>query len=126
MEKEVSDWWEQTRADLKTARDLIVSRNYYASVSYAQQAAEKALKTLYFLLYQKTPPKIHDLIELSRLVKASSEICSSAEKLSATYFSSRYPGAAPEIPVRYYTEEKAQLHLHEAEVILQWVGKKIK
>ena len=126
MDKQVQDWWEQAKADFKTAQDSISSKNYYASVAFSQQSAEKALKTVYILIFHKTPPKIHDLVRLGVEVKAPSTILSQAENLTGTYLSSRYPETAPEIPARYYTKEKAQTHLKEAEAILLWIEKRIK
>jgi len=126
MEKLVLDWMEQALADFKTAQDMLKTKNYYAAVTYSQQSAEKSLKAVYILLQGKLPPKIHDLVELTRLVNSPSPVVAESEKLSITYLSSRYPGSAPEIPVRYYTEEKAVSHLHEAEVIISWSEKQIK
>ena len=125
MQQQVKDWWDQAQADLKTARDLIVAKNYYASVNYSQQSAEKSLKAVYLLIHKKIPPKIHDLVELARLVHTPEAVILQAGKLTITYFSSRYPGTAPEIPAKYYDQEKARRHLQEAEVIIQWAQEKI-
>ncbi len=125
MEKEIKDWLEQAQEDFITSRALLEKKRYYAVVIFSQQSAEKALKAVFILLKKKIPPKIHDLAELSRLVGASQNIFSQSEKLTVTYFSSRYPGAAPEIPARFYTKEKAEHHLREAEAILRWAEKKI-
>ena len=125
MQKEVKDWLDQAKADLKTSKDMIKTNNYYASVSFSQQAAEKTLKAFVLLLTKETPPKTHDLLDLCRKTKAPVEIEQAASKLSVTYFSSRYPGTAPEIPARYYTKEKAEKHLEEAEVIIKWVLQEI-
>lgn len=121
MQKEVQDWLEQAKADLKTSKDMITTQNYYARVSFSQQAAEKALKAVLVSKTQEAPPKIHDLLELARKIKAPKVVVEAASKLTVTYFSSRYPGTAPDIPVRYYTKLKAETHLKEAEVILEWV-----
>jgi len=126
MEKQVQDWLEQAKADLKTAKDMITTENYYAAVSFSQQAAEKALKSVYISIKKKSPPKVHDLAELARMVNAPTNILPPSEKLSVTYLTSRYPGTAPEIPARFYTKEKAEVHLREAEAILEWVKKMIK
>ncbi len=125
MRTEVHDWLEQAHADLKTARDNLSLKNYYASVVFSQQSAEKALKALYFFSEKKVPPKIHDLVKLAMELNAPEEVLASADNLTGTYLSSRYPGAAPEIPARYYTQVKAETHLQEAEVILKWAEKKI-
>lgn len=124
--QEIHDWWKQARADLKTAKDNITTKNYYASVLFSQQAAEKALKSLYIKLRKKFPPKTHDLVELCRLTKASKEITLVAGKLTVVYLPSHYPGVAPVIPVKYYDQEKAASHLKEARKILKWIQKKIK
>ncbi len=126
MEKKFLDWLKQANADLKTAKDLLKAKNYYASVNFSQQAAEKGLKAVFILLKNELPPRIHDLVELGRSTGASSEVMSQAEKLTPSFFTVRYPDAAPEIPVKYYTEEKAKAHLKEARLILKWSKKKIK
>lgn len=125
MKEEVKNWWEQAKADLKTAKDTLAIKNYYASVQFSQQSAEKGLKAVYILLKNRLPPKIHDLIELCRLINAPQEVLLLAGKLTVTYLPSHYPGVAPVIPVKYYSKEKAETHLKEAEVILQWLQKQI-
>ncbi len=126
MDKEAENWLEQAKEDLITAKVLLGKKRYYAVVIFSQQSAEKSLKAVFVFLKKKIPPKIHDLAELSRLVEAPQNIFSQSEKLTVTYFSSRYPGAAPEIPAKFYTKEKAEHHLKEAEVILEWSKRKIK
>ena len=125
MESKAKEWLEQADADYITAQVLLKSKRYYASVSFSQQSAEKALKSVYLVEKSSLAPKIHDLLELARLVGTPKKIKENAEKLTGTYFTSRYPDAAPSIPVRYYTLQKAQEHLYEAEVILQWPKSKI-
>jgi len=125
MREEVTKWFEQAQEDFITARILYEEKRYYAAVIFSQQSAEKALKAVFVFLEGKNPPKIHDLAELSRLVGATQNIFSQSEKLTVTYLSSRYPGATPEIPAKFYTKEKAKHHLKEAEVILEWSEKKI-
>ncbi len=122
----MQQWMEQATADFKTARHCFTSKDYYAAVVFAQQCAEKALKALFISITGNLPPKVHDLVELGRLVGAPSEVYSLAEKLTVTYFSSRYPGAAPEIPAKFYDQKKARIHIAEARVILQWTKEKIK
>ncbi|PXF51335.1 MAG: hypothetical protein C4B55_02775 [Candidatus Methanophagaceae archaeon] len=49
MRKEVSRLWEQALEDFDTAEKLLEVEKYYASVFFSEQAAEKALKPLFFL-----------------------------------------------------------------------------
>ncbi len=126
MGKEVRKWKEQAEADLKTAKDNISMKNYYASVFFSQQAAEKGLKALYIKLENKEPPKIHDLVKLSLLTGAPESVKDASVKLSPVYILSRYLGPITTVPFRYYRLKKAKSHLAQAEVILAWIRKKLK
>ncbi len=126
MNPETNAWLEQAAADFDKAKVLFKAKKYDGVVVFSQQTAEKALKAFYIFSYEKIPPKIHDLVELCARVKAPQRVILMAESLNGTYLFSRYPGAAPLIPVKYYTLEKAKRHLEEAEVILQWVKEKIR
>ncbi len=126
MEKTVKEWLDQAKADMKTAKDNITLKNYYASVMFSQQAAEKGLKALYIARKQRLPPKTHDLVELCRLTKSSETITRTAGRLTIVYLPSHYPGVAPVIPVKFYGLEKAETHLAEAQEILTWAQKQIK
>ena len=125
MNSETRAWLDQAVADLDKAEVLLHAKKYDGVVVFSQQTAEKALKALYIFDHEKIPPKIHDLVELCLKVKAPPRVFLKAESLSGTYLFSRYPGAAPVIPVKFYTLEKAKKHLEEAEVILEWVREKI-
>ncbi len=126
MRQEIQNWWKQAKADLKTAKDNITTNNFYASVFFSQQAAEKSLKALYIQIRSSFPPKTHDLVELCRKVGAPEEITLIAGGLTITYLSSHYPGIAPEIPSDFYNKDKAMVHLKEAKVIFQWIKSQIK
>ena len=125
MDRDVKDWWRQTEADIDSARFALHGEKYYVTVIFAQQAAEKALKTIFLRRNNKLPPKIHDLVELCALISAPSDIVQRARELSSTYFSSRYPGAAPKIPVDYYNQKKAAFFLQCAEVVVVWARKNL-
>lgn len=70
MSELVDEWVHKARGDLATARRELAAidgPNYAAVCFHAQQCAEKLMKGL---LIQRgvTPPKVHDLAELNRLV----------------------------------------------------------
>ncbi|MEN9626140.1 MAG: hypothetical protein RL557_468 [archaeon] len=125
MREEILNWWEQAKRDLLTAENSFTSADYYASVFWCQQAVEKGLKALYIQKNNSLPLKIHDLVELCRLVNAPDEIIMVAGKLSVAYTFSRYPGAAPSMPDDYYTKNKAREHLKWAQEVLTWIQKQI-
>ena len=63
----ISDWWESALTDLEIAEDDL-RRGWYAdSCFHAQQAAEKALKTL--LIANGLLVRTHDLLRLLRLAE---------------------------------------------------------
>ncbi|MDD1745254.1 MAG: HEPN domain-containing protein [Candidatus Methanoperedens sp.] len=40
MRKEIDYWFEQAKADLKSATDLLKTENFYASVFFSQQTSD--------------------------------------------------------------------------------------
>ena len=44
MRKEITVWWRQAAADIRTAEVNLKGKRYYACVFFCQQAVEKALK----------------------------------------------------------------------------------
>jgi HEPN domain-containing protein len=47
MRKEVEDWLEQARAELKAAKDNLKTSNFFVPAFLSQQCAEKSLKAYY-------------------------------------------------------------------------------
>ncbi len=102
MNEVISEWIAKAEGDFATAsREFAVvnNPNYDAVCFHAQQCAEKYLKAL---LIDKgvTPPKIHDLPELSRLL---GPVCpgwrwpvEELRLLSRAAVLSRYPGETAE------------------------------
>ena len=73
MREEIKNTWIQSTEDLKTAELNIEIDRFYASVFFSQQAAEKALKSLY--IHQKGRlPKTHNLVDLATDLKAPDEV----------------------------------------------------
>jgi HEPN domain-containing protein len=69
MRAEIQVWWDQAKADLRTAEVTLQANRYYASVFFAQQAVQKALKAC--LLKKKRNPQApemfsHSLIYLAK------------------------------------------------------------
>ncbi len=60
-------WLEQARRDLEAARHLVASRDWFASVFWCHQAAEKALKAL--LIASGKAVRGHNLLEPLRILR---------------------------------------------------------
>jgi len=125
MRKESLTLWQQAQHDLDTAQKLLQIEVYYASVFFAEQAAEKALKALY-LEKKRRREFTHDLTELTGELGAPQNVLEAAAELSPDYVISRYPDAANALPANLYTAQSAQMHLTYAIEVLEWVKKELK
>ena len=124
MRKEASRLWEQALEDLDTAKKLLEVEKYYASVFFSEQAAEKALKTL-FMERERKIQFTHDLTELAENLNAPEDVYEAAAELSPDYIITRYPNAANAVPAKLYTRKSAETHLKYGEEIIRWVAKEL-
>ncbi len=125
MRKEIKNWIEQAKADFKSATDLLKTGNFYASVFFSHQTAEKSLKALY-TEEKRRSTKTHNLVFLARELRAPKEIISSCAELTPDYLTTRYPDAATGAPFESYTKESAERHLGMAKEVLRWVERKMR
>jgi HEPN domain-containing protein len=98
MSEQVDDWIDKAEGDYRTAtRELNApeSPNFDAVCFHAQQCAEQLIKAL-IVKHGETPPKIHDLRQLDRLLKKCGidlqESNERLRRLSMSAVFSRYPG----------------------------------
>lgn len=126
MRQEIEDNLIQAKADLKTAKDNVLSKNYYASVFFAQQTAEKALKALYLFKKNSLPEKTHNLVKLSLELNTPTEISSALGELTPAAVLTRYSDVLGMPPVKYYTIDNANQSIKLAEVVLTWVNNQLK
>ena len=126
MREESESWWEQALEDLDTSKYNLKGGKYYASVFFAQQSAEKALKALYIEENRELPQRTHNMLKLAERIGVSDEIFESVIELNPEYFMTRYPDAANGVPAKMYTEKKAIIHLEKAEMVIEWVKSQMK
>ncbi len=91
---ETSLWWEQAKRDLRIAEHNHANGYYEACVFFCEQATQKALKALLMHITGKPLPKIHNLVELGRLVGVDDEMSVFLGRLTPHYMIARYPDAA--------------------------------
>lgn len=128
MRKEIGNWWEQAKRDLKTAENSYKSEDFYASVFWCQQALEKGLK-FYIMLINKTPIgglNFHSLIKLARIAKTPSNFHIFLRSVSPEYYISRYPDATEEVPYELYTKDDTISILKKSREVMKWISMKIK
>lgn len=113
------DNWAQSKADLTTARTLRDAGIYYASVFFAQQASEKALKAAIITRLGKNP-RGHNLITFANELHAPLEVMNAAAELNMEFLSSRNPEHADGVPAQIHNLASANLHLKAADSIVGW------
>ncbi|MCX2728002.1 HEPN domain-containing protein [Thermomicrobium sp. 4228-Ro] len=123
--REAKRWLRQAEDDLEAAHALFVAGKYAQACFFAQQAAEKALKALWFaadldpwghsvyrLIVELPQPLRHELEPLQQAALA----------LDKLYVPTRYPDALGELtPAEAYTRPEAERALVEAHAILDAV-----
>ncbi len=113
------DNWAQAKADATTALTLRDAGIYYASVFFAQQAAEKALKAA--ILHKRNKnPRGHNLITFANELSAPLDIMNAAGELNFEFLSSRNPEHAEGVPAQIYDSTSATLHLAASAKIVEW------
>ncbi|KAF5425196.1 HEPN domain-containing protein [Candidatus Methanomarinus sp.] len=111
--KESLRWFKQAEKDLKAAKNSLLSADYEWACFQAQQAAEKALKSI---LYAQRFRKIltHSVFELikevSRFEGGFKELKHGAKVLDSVYITTRYPNgiAGDLVPFEYYEKEDVE------------------
>jgi HEPN domain-containing protein len=93
-------------------------------VFFAQQSAEKALKSL-CLVRLKEIPKGHSIIYLAQKLKVPIGMLSGIRDLNPEYLVTRYPDMAAGIPAELYDEPISKRHMNVAKEVFAWVKKQI-
>lgn len=113
------DNWAQSKADQATAGTLRDAGVYYASVFYAQQAAEKALKAVLIGRLRRAP-RGHNLITFANDLSAPIDVMNAAAELNMDFLDARNPEHAGGVPAQMYDHESAERHLNASRVITDW------
>lgn len=113
MREEIKNWWEHAKKDLDSAEKNFAIKDYHLTAFLChQQAVEKGLKTL--LIKKKGQfPKVHDLVDLSKLLNAPRRIIINCGKINPSYTETRYPDS-----LRDYSKQ-------DAKDILKWIEKNL-
>ena len=112
--------WAQARADYAAAVTLLDAGVYFASVFFAQQAAEQALRAANIQKLQKVP-RGHNLIQMCNALEAPLEIMNAAAELNPEFLATRSPEAVTGVPAQNYDRKSARLHLKCAQTIVDWI-----
>lgn len=133
MKNRSGDWFRQAEADLEHAELSEKEGDYEWSCFAAQQAAERALKALYYELHGDGDPCGHSLLAMFRGLPPEiasalpAELIDAAKTLDKHYIQTRYPnGFDAGAPTDYYTEKDAREAIAHAKSILAFCRAKIR
>lgn len=106
---------------------MLAAGRYPYTAFFCHLAVEKALKAKVQEVTGKTPPKIHDLIALLKLVGLTppAELLDFIGKLGGASTATRYPVDLSEL-VKMYTREVAQEYLRRAEEAVKWIAEQLR
>ena len=120
---EARRWFQQAYYDLKAMRWNIEGGFYDTACFLAQQAAEKALKSiLYFTGSRRKALMTHSTVEMVResgkKINSLVDLINEARELDLHYIPSRYPNGIPSgYPHQFYGRKNADQALAAAEQI---------
>lgn len=112
--------WAQGRADYAAAVTLLDAGIYFASVFFAQQAAEMVLRAAVIQKQQKVP-RGHNLISMASALSAPAQVNNAANELNPTFLSTRNPEAVDGVPAQNFDRKSARFYLRCAQTIVDWV-----
>ncbi|MEM0024272.1 MAG: HEPN domain-containing protein [Thermofilaceae archaeon] len=103
VRREVELWLRAAGEDLEDAKIALNGGRWFRAAFFSQQAVEKALKALFFVVRREEPPRIHTVTELYALLKEAGfslprDIEDQIFILNKYYTVTRYPDAAGGLP----------------------------
>lgn len=121
--REEAKWWQQAgQRDKQMAEKLLNEGLYEGCAFHAQQAAEKALKSL--LVKYGREARTHSCVNILKMLKMEdinvSDAELSAKKLDGHYIQSRYPNGIGGPPEDFYSKEIAEEAMQCLERILEF------
>ena len=118
-------WFYQSVKDLESAEKLH-NLGYYNTASFlCEQSVEKALKSYYIFKFDKTPPKIHDLVLLSNQLNISEIFNPFIGNLTLETIDTRYPNINNSIPYLSYNYSLSDYYIINSKQLLNFVYEKI-
>lgn len=127
MDEKVKYWIDLAEYDLETAKAMLDTKRYLYVGFMCHQTIEKGMKAI-IAKTGEFPPKIHNLIELSKKASLYYTFSDSQKDfimdLNPLNIESRYPSYIEKINA-VLTETKCKELLSKTKELLQWIGTKL-
>jgi len=124
MRREAELWIRSAEDDVFDAKLSHSHKRYFRTAFFAQQAVEKVLRAMFFVLKREEPPKLHTVTELYKLLTPEFKLPAELEEqlyiLNKYYTVSRYPDAANGLPSESVDRIEAERALKIAEEVLDY------
>ena len=124
MRPQTKRWLEYAQDDLDTAKVTYDGERWGATSLHAQQAAEKALKALWFEKEGAEPPRTHDLVRLAQDAGYPDDRYAELDEMTQSYIVSRYPDAIDARGAKI-DRDMAEEHRALAEGVVRWVREQL-
>ena len=125
--KEADRWYKQAKVDLNAAKGSREAENFEWACFQCQQAAEKALKALWFFFEQD--PWGHSVLNLINSFPGEvplSKYVPDAQLLDKLYIPTRYPNGLPDLsPFEVFSVRDADQAIDAAGRIIAAVGEHV-
>jgi len=120
---EAGRWYSQACSDVAAARDSAAASRFEWACFQAQQAAEKAVKALWFHLdrdpWGHSVTKLVDSMPDAAAHAPLAEVREEARRLDKLYIPTRYPNGLPGMtPAEAYSAKEAEAAIADAQAIL--------
>ena len=124
MRREALLWLASAEEDLEDAKIAFELGRWFRVAFFSQQAVEKALKALFFVVLRREPPKTHIITELYKQLREAGfrlDIEDELYFLNKYYVVTRYPDAANGLPSESVDRWEAERALKIAERVIEVV-----
>ncbi len=122
MNKEVQNWLDSAEYDLGSAEHMQHSGRYIYTVFMCHLTLEKALKAHIQAQTGQMPPRIHDLVSLSKLsgLVFTPEMAVFIAEIGNLSVVTRYPADFQAIRLEY-SRERAAIVLQKTQEFFKWI-----
>ncbi len=124
VKNNITNWVKSSHYDIKTAEHMFKAGRYIYVLFMCHLACEKLLKALYESVLGKIPPKIHNLIYLSKTVdlELPENHLRLLESLNDLSIVTRYPEDIDSL-VRAFRKRRVEVYLKKTKEFLKWLKK---
>jgi HEPN domain-containing protein len=122
IEEQIKYWFDIAEDDLIVTESNFNNCHYLWCLFICHIILEKGIKALYVQSNHESPPKIHDLVKLSKLasVVISEEDLRFLDEMNKFNIEARYPDYK-EVLKKFCTKEYTEIRYNKTKEIFQWL-----